>query len=329
MDIVIGHSGFIGTHLVAELVRRGTNVRGYDLQDPPADSLGRLKENVVGDILNKERLFEAVHRCETVYHLAGNPQLWDRRPAAFDQVHRQGTVNVLEAAKRSGVRRLVYTGTESILVPRRHEGPITEDVQPTLKDMLGPYCRSKFLAEQAVLRAAADGFPAVVVSPTMPVGPGDRNLTPPGRMIFDFLRGNLPGYISGVLNFVDVRDVAVGHVLAADRGTPGRRYILAGHDSTLKAFFFLLSRVSGRSAPRLRVPYAAALAWSILEECLGRISERVPRSSVTGVRLCRRNLSFDGSQTWEFLGHNPRPLEDTVRDAVGWFQEQPDGFGRR
>jgi dihydroflavonol-4-reductase len=323
MDLVIGGSGFIGSHLVGELLQRGRAVRVYDLQPFPQEDHGlRPAETVVGDILDLQLLSDAMGGCDRVFHLAGNPQLWDRRPRNFDRVNRRGTENVLLAARQADVRMLVYTGTETILAPRRHHGPIREETQSALRDMIGPYCRSKFLAQQAVLQAARSGLPALVVVPTLPIGPGDRNLTPPGRMISDFLQGKIPGYIDCTLNFVDVRDAALGHVFAAENGEPGRRYILSGHNLTLAEFFCYLSRESSRPPPRHRVPYVVALAWSCVEEWMGKLTGRTPQSSVTGVRLCRRSLAFDGTRTWQLLGHSPRPVEESIRDAVLWHQRR-------
>jgi dihydroflavonol-4-reductase len=322
MDIVIGGCGFIGSHLVKDLICQGKKVRVYDLNPFPSDEKIAPSEMIRGDILDFQSLCSALEGCDTVFHLAANPQLWDRNPEVFDQVNRQGTENVITAAKKTGIRRLVYTSTESILAGRLQKGPINEETQPLLDDMIGPYCRSKFLAEQAVFQAAEEGFHAVVVSPTMPIGPGDRNLTPPGRMIFHFLKGKIPCYINCTLNFVDVRDVARGHLLAAEKGHSCRRYILSGHNLTLAEFFVHLSHVSGRSAPRLQIPYFIALTWSYVEEWIGKLSGRIPQSSVTGVKLCRRSLTFDGSRTWQHLGLTPRPIEESIRDAVNWYRGQ-------
>ena len=182
------------------------------------------------------------------------------------------------------------------------------------------------MAEQAVFDAAKDGLDAVVVNPTMPMGPGDRNLTPPGRMLRDFLRGKIIAYIDCRLNFVDVRDAALGHILAADFGQPGRRYILAGHDLTVAELFTLAAELTGGKAPSRQVPAKWALAFAYLEEFYGKLSGRTPMSSVTGIKLCRRGLSFDGSRTWaELDGHTPRPLGDSLREAIDWHQERMAG----
>ncbi len=319
-SLVIGGSGFIGSHLVEELLRQGKTVRVFDRAPFPGDLELQPHEMVLGDILDRQAVVRAMADCRVVFHLAATPMLWDRDPAVFERLNHQGTRRVLAAAREARVPRLVFTSTESILAPIRGNQPVTEDARPRLEDMLGPYCRSKFLAEQAVFRAAADGMDAIVVCPTLPIGPGDRNLTPPGRMVSDFLQGRIPGYLDCTLNFADVRDMAVWHHRAAERGRPGRRYILSGYNLKIIEFFELLSRESGRPCPRFRVPWIVALAWAWLEEAVCRVSGGRPKSSVTGVRLCRRSMAFDGSWTWQALGHRPRPLEESIRDTVAWHR---------
>jgi dihydroflavonol-4-reductase len=325
MDLVIGGCGFIGSHLVSLLRAAGRPVRVFDRKPWPED-LSKPDEAIQGDIRDCRAVQEAARGCERVFHLAANPMLWDRCPEVFDQVNRQGTENVIRAAREAKVRRLVYTSTESILTPRDHQGPITEDVRVTEEDQLGPYCLSKYRAERAVLEMAASGFDAVVVNPTMPLGPGDRNLTPPGRMVRNFLQGKIKGYIDCRLNFVDVRDAAMGHMLAAERGVPGRRYILAGHNLSVKELLTLAAREAGLKPPSFRVPFGLALAFSHAEEWWGRRTGREPMSSVTGVKLCRRSMAFDGSRTWRELGgaggFRIRPLADTLRDTLRWHQKE-------
>jgi dihydroflavonol-4-reductase len=318
MNLVIGGSGFIGSHLVRELVRAGEPVRVFDRAEFPPELELQPDEAVRGDIRDVEELTRAMQGCGTVYHLAGTPMLWSRDPSVFEQLNHQGTRNVLAAVRAAGSPQLVFTSTESILAPTRGNQPVTEDAAPRLEDMLGPYCRSKFLAEQAVFQAAQDGLRAIVVCPTLPIGPGDRNLTPPGRMVRDFLQGKIPGYLDCTLNFADVRDMAVWHHRAALHGEPGRRYILSGYNMKIIEFFQALARESGRPAPKLRVPWLVALLWAYLEEGISRFTDRRPQSSVTGVKLCRRSMAFDGSWTWQALDHRPRPLEDSIRDTVAW-----------
>jgi dihydroflavonol-4-reductase len=322
MILVIGGSGFIGAHLVKEALLMGETVRVFDCSPFPEDEPWQPHELILGDLSDLGLLKKCMLDCHTVYHLAGIAHLWRLNVRDFDRINRQGTETVLEAAKQVGISRLIYTGTESILVPRKPGQVVTEDVQPVLKDMIGPYCRSKFLAEQAVFQAAKDGLPATVVSPTMPVGPGDRNLTPPGQMISSFMQGKIPAFIACTLNLVDVRDVALGHLQAARYGLRGQRMLLAGHNMTLKEFFQSLSQASGHPVPKIRIPYHLALMWSVLEQYLAALTGTPPTSSVTGVRLCRRSLAFDGSKTWHQLNHSPREFQETIAEAVAWHGKQ-------
>lgn len=329
MDLVIGGSGFIGAHLVRMLKERGRKVRVFDLAPFPADEPERPDEIVLGDIEDAPVLEDVVCGCEVVYHLAANPNLWSRNPKVFDRINRQGTANVLHAVRKAGTQKLIYTSTESILVPettpKDHGGLVTEDVRVDISDMMGPYCRSKFLAEKLVFEETEKGLPAIVVNPTMPLGPGDRNLTPPGRMIRDFLQGKIRGYMDCTLNFVDVRDAALGHILAAECGEVGRRHILAGHNLHLREFFGLLAEHCDTKAPTFQVPYALALNFSRLEEAWGRLTGRTPMSSVTGVKLCKRGMAFDSSATWQRLGkHTPLPIAQTIADAVAWHKKYLD-----
>jgi dihydroflavonol-4-reductase len=322
MNLVIGGSGFIGAHLVHELLSHGEQVRVFDRDPFPAGLARQPRESILGDILDTDHVASAMEGCRTVYHLAGIPMLWARDVATFDRVNHQGTRSILAAARKKKIETLVFTSTESILAPTSGNEPVREDAAPRLEDMLGPYCRSKFLAEQAVFQAAREGMRAIVVCPTLPIGPGDRNLTPPGQMVHDFLLGKIPGFLDCTLNFADVRDMAIWHRMAARKGQPGRRYILSGHNLKIEEFFQLLARESGRPAPRLKVPYGVALAWSYVEHYWGRLTGRKPKSSITGVKLCRRSMAFDGSWTWQALGHQPRPLAESIRETVAWHQEQ-------
>ncbi len=320
MILVIGGSGFIGSTLVKLLIQRRETVRVYDkVNYPPGGTCP--SEMIAGDILDIDKLSNAMQGCRTVFHLAGNAHLWARRSKVFDQVNRQGTENVIQACKQNKIERLVYTSTESILIPPHGHQPITEEIQPLLKDMIGPYCRSKFLAEQSVFRANSDGLPTISLSPTLPIGPGDINLTPPGQMISDYLQGKVPAYIDCTLNFVDVRDVALWHILASEKGTPGHRYILSGHNLSLYTFFLNLSRATGSPDPKWRIPYLLALWWAYLEHWMGLVTGKRPKSSVAGIKLCRRSLAFDGSRTWHELGHKPRPLDETIKDTVDWHRK--------
>ncbi|QEH38156.1 3 beta-hydroxysteroid dehydrogenase/Delta 5--_4-isomerase [Aquisphaera giovannonii] len=322
LAIVTGGAGFIGGHLVRQLVEAGREVRV--IERPGAD-VGGLPAGVevrFADIRDRDALEPALRGASQVYHLAANPNLWVRDRGEFDAVNHRGAVNVLELALEAGAHRVVHTSTESILTRHRGGGPIDENVDIKESDAVGPYCLSKLRAENAAMDMARRGAPVVVANPTMPVGPGDRGLSPPTRLILDFCRGKLPVIMDCTLNLIDVRDAAAGLVLAMERGEPGRRHLLAGENLTLAGLLEVLSGLCGVPAPRWRVPYGVGLAVAYASEFWAdRAGGGAPRASVTGVRLARRIMHFDPSRSLSVLGLRPRPVRDALADAVGWLRE--------
>jgi dihydroflavonol-4-reductase len=257
-----------------------------------------------------------------VYHLAANPNLWARDPAEFDRVNHQGTVHVIAAALAAGVERILHTSTESILTRAGDRGPIDENVEIRPEDTVGPYCRSKLMAERHAFEMARQGRPIVVANPTMPVGPGDRGLSPPTRLIRDFCLGRLPVALDCTLNLIDVRDAALGLDLVMHRGATGRRYLLGGANLTLMELLDGLSRLTGVPAPRWQVPYPVGLAVAVASEFWARhVTGRMPKATVTGLRLTRRLMHFDPSRSLEQIGLRPRGLDESLRDAVAWLRE--------
>ena len=319
-DLVTGGSGFIGRHVVAALRVRGEQVRVLDLAPP--DDLPANVAFVPGSILDPQSLDAAMANVRRVYHLAGIAKLWSRDRADFDRVNAGGTTAVLRAAAARGVERVIHCSTEAILLPklRGREALIDETVQPALADMPGPYTRSKLNAEQTVFAAVQDGLNAVIVNPTVPIGPGDRNLTPPAAMLAMFLNGQSPAYLDCVLNLVDVRDVAAGMVLAAERGRTGERYILGGDNVALRELLALLERISGRPMPKRAVPGWLALASAMVTEWTADVlTSRTPAATREGVRLALRSGPFDSRKARDELGYAPRPLADALADAVQWL----------
>jgi len=319
--LVTGGAGFIGRHLVALLVERGEQVRVLDI-DPEAET-SSLVEVVRGSVTDAPTVRRALRGVRRLYHLAGNPNLWSPNKADFDSVNWGGTRTVLREAARFDLERIVYTSTESILVGLRNGADprgTNETVTRRLEDMPGPYCRSKFRAEQEALAAARAGLPLVIVNPTLPIGPGDRHLTPPTRMLLGFLKGQFPAYLDCRLNVIDVRDVALGHLLAAERGGIGQRYILGSANLSLRNLLERLQAISGAAMPRLRVPYPLAFATGVVSEFLAdHVTHRPPNAPLTGVRLARQSMHFDCSKAARELGLPRRPIEDSLRDAVAWF----------
>lgn len=319
--LVTGGAGFIGAHLVRLLVERGVAVRVLERPGAnPANLDGVAADLRTGDVRDAEAVAHAMDGCDTVFHLAAIPNLWAPEARLFYAVNTEGTRTVLEAAAKAGVRRTVYTSTESILALARGRGIVTEATEAALDDMVGAYTRSKFLAEQEAMRRARDGQPVVIVNPTLPVGPGDVNLTPPGRLILDFLNGRVPAYVTWTLNLIDVRDVAAGHLLAAERGRPGERYILGNENLSGAAFFGTLAEVTGLRPPRFRLPHWAGWATAAVMETVANLAtKKPPMACREGVILARRARPFDSTRAIRELGLAPRPVRQALADACAWF----------
>jgi dihydroflavonol-4-reductase len=321
LAIVTGGAGFIGSHLVDLLVESRHRVR---IIEKPAAHVGHLPpqvEVVFADIRERRDLQPAMRGGRWVYHLAANPNLWARNPVEFDQVNHVGTRNVIDAALEAGAERVLHTSTESILTKSGRSEVIDENMEVTPEDTVGPYCRSKLLAEQYAFSMARRGHPVVVANPTMPVGPGDRGLSPPTRLILDFCRGKLPVAMDCTLNLIDVRDAALGLDLVMKRGSTGRRYLLGSSNLTLMGLFQHLSRLTGVPVPRWKVPYHLGLVVAVVSEFwANRVTGRMPRATMTGLRLARRLMHFDPSRSLEELGLRPRSLDRSLQDAVAWLR---------
>jgi dihydroflavonol-4-reductase len=321
--LVTGGAGFIGSHLVRRLLDRGERVRVLERPEAPVHHLPLDRIDLVrGDIRRRADVERAVRGVGAVYHLAANPNLWVQRRGLFRQVNYQGTIHVLDAALAAGVRRILHTSTESILTRACQTVPIAEEQSITPRDVIGPYCRSKYLAERHAFRLARAGAPVVIVNPTLPIGPGDRGRSPPTQMLLDFCRGRRREYLDAELNLIDVRDVAEGMVLALERGRPGRRYLLGHENLSIRELFRLLARLTGLPEPRWRVPYAVALTAAYMSEWVADVfTHRCPAATVTGVKLTRRRMHFDARRSLEELGLRPRPVLESLTDAVVWFRD--------
>lgn len=324
--LVTGGAGFIGSHLVELLLAEGRQVR---VLEKPGVSTSHLPdvpeiELVYADLRDPSAIAGIADGCEIVLHLAANPNLWARDPEEFEQVNHQGTKRVLDAARSAGAGRTLHVSTESILAPQNHQGMITESTETTLDEMIGPYCRSKWQAEDLARQAAKAGDPVIIVRPTIPIGPGDRLIGPPSKMICDFCNGRVKGYLHGDLNLIDVRDVARGIWIAAQRGEPGKDYLLAGENWAILDLFRYLSKLTGRPVPKIKVPYRIALTFAYLEEWLCRhvLTGRSPMATVTGVKLTQRPLRFDGSQSEKELQLPPmRDCREALSATVEWFRD--------
>ena len=319
--VVSGGAGFIGGHLVESLRRRGHAVRVVERPGAPVDHLPADVDVVRADIRDRDAVRSALRGAGQVCHLAANPNLWARDRREFDEVNYKGTIHVLEAAIEAGASRILHASTESILTRARHVGPIDEDVEIDIADAVGPYCRSKLRAEDFAMGLARGGHPVVVVNPTMPVGPGDRGVSPPTRLIRDFCNGGLPARMDCTLNLIDVRDVAEGMARALEIGVPGRRYLLGGENLTLLGILEILSPLVNVPVPRRAVPYPVGLGFAYLSELWADlVTGRPPKATVTGVKLTRRTMHFDASRSLAALGITARPVAGSLGDAVAWLR---------
>ncbi|PYU25159.1 MAG: NAD-dependent dehydratase [Acidobacteria bacterium] len=319
--LVTGAAGFVGNHVVRLLAERGERIRVL-LRPTSQTTLleGLAVERVSGDLRDRASLDKALDGVRTVYHVAADYRLWARDPREIYESNVQGTRNLLEAARRAKVDRFVYTSTVGTVAVPRGGGPPDESIVTSLDEMIGAYKRSKWLAEQEARKAAEAGLPVVIVNPTTPVGPGDAKPTPTGRIIIDFLNGRMPAYVDTGLNFVPVEDAAAGHLLAAGRGRIGERYILGGENLTLKQALEILSQVSGRPAPRVRVPHILALAAGYADAALSRLMRREPQIPLEGVRMARHSMFVNSERARAELGFSPGPVTAAFERAVRWYE---------
>jgi dihydroflavonol-4-reductase len=256
-----------------------------------------------------------------VLHIAADYRLWVPDEQAMLHTNVEGSVNVLECAAAAGVERLVYTSSVAVLGINADRSPADESTAVSLADMIGPYKRSKFLAEQAVRsRADALGFPVVTVNPSTPVGPGDSRPTPTGRVIVEAGLGRMPAYVDTGLNIVHVDDVAHGHLLARDAGRPGQRYILGGADMSLREILVMVASRSGRKPPSIRLPRAVVYPIAAISEALARVSGKEPRVTLDGVRMSRKHMYFSSHKAEAELGYRWRPPAEAIADALAWFR---------
>lgn len=273
-----------------------------------------------GDLRNRGSLDAAVQGIDRVFHVAADYRLWSARPEEIYESNVGGTRNVLEAARSAGVSRFVYTSTVATVAVPRGESLPNEETHAKVDEMIGHYKRSKFRAEEEAMKAASTGFPVVIVNPTAPVGALDWKPTPTGRIVVDFLNGRMPAYVDTGLNVVGVEDVAAGHLLAADRGVSGQRYILGARNMTLKEILDALAKITGRPAPRVRLPHFVALAAAHVDQWVSRARGREPRIPVEGVKISRHSMFVDGSKATRELGYRPGPVEAALEQAVDWYQ---------
>ena len=321
--LVTGGTGFIGQHLVSALVARDHKVRVLDRR-PPVCALPDV-EYVSGSVLDSALVDDTLRDIDEVYHLAGLPGMWLPQKSDFHAVNFQGTEVVIAAARKRGTARFLHCSTESILF-RPASLKETSDERSLLppEQMPGVYTRSKMLAEQSAAQAAAAGFPLVIGTPTMPIGPHDHNLTPPTAMLRQFLHGPVQMYLDFIVNLVDVRDVAAGLILAMERGQVGHRYILGSESISLKKILKLMSTISGHRSLAIPVPgKIAEAAAAMLEFFADHVTHRPPSGTAEGVRIALRATDLSIEKAKNELGYAPRPVEPALRDTIAYLLRTP------
>jgi dihydroflavonol-4-reductase len=314
--LVTGASGFVGWHVARLLIERGHQVRALVRASSTIPDLD--VERVTGDLRDTASLARAASGCGLVFHVAADYRLWSKNPHELYQSNVEGTRNMLSAARDAGVERLVYTSTVGCIgVP---SGGIGDENQPVSRhDMAGDYKRSKFLAEQVALEFARGGFPAVIVNPTAPMGDHDFKPTPTGQIVLDFLTGAMPAYIDTGLNVVNVRDVALGHLLACEKGAIGERYILGSENLTLSQILQELARITDRKAPTVKLPYSVAWTAGIVTTTWAQLTGVPPRVPLEAVRMAKKKMWVSHEKAARELGYSPCPATRALADAVAWF----------
>jgi dihydroflavonol-4-reductase len=320
--LVTGATGFIGGAVVRALVKSGLAVRvlaraGADLQNIQNLAV----ERVEGDLRNPASLRTSLIGCRQLYHVAAHYALWAKDPSIFYDINVTGTKNLLEAARDVGVERIVYCSTIGAIGLPPGGGLGTEETPVSLEQMAGHYKRSKYLAEQEVVKLARAGLPVIIVNPSAPVGAGDVKPTPTGQLVVDFMKGRMPAYIETGMNIVDVDDVAAGHLLAMEKGRIGERYILGNKNLMLREIFEIMSRLTGIKAPTIKLPRLAILPLAYANQWIANLTGHPPRIPLEGVKMAKYKMHYDCSKAIRELGIPLTPPEVALEKAVRWFRD--------
>ena len=320
---ITGATGFVGSHVAQALVDAGADLRLLVRESSRRDNIAHIRgEIAVGDLRDASGLRSMMYGCEYVFHVAADYRLWTKDPEEMYATNVAGTEAIIRAAVEAGVKRIVYCSSVATM-GFGNGGLVTDEETPVqLSDMIGHYKRSKFLAEQSAMEAAKQGVNIVIVNPSTPIGERDIKPTPTGRIVVDFLKRKFPAYVDTGLNLVDVKDVARGHLLAAEHGRAGVRYIIGGENLTLKQVLDKLAAITGLPSPTVRVPHSLAMLSGVFDEFFtGYLRGREPRVTTDAVRMGRKKMWVSSARAERELGYKPTPVTDALRRSAEWFVE--------
>jgi dihydroflavonol-4-reductase len=327
--LVTGGGGFVGSHLVRLLLSRGDEVRVLTRQPQGAAILRDVACDIVlGDLKDKESLKRAADGCERVYHCAADYRLWSTNYRELYENNVDGTDNLIAACRAVGVGSVVYTSSVAAIGIPKGGKPGNEETPVSLEDMIGHYKRSKFLAQEVALEHARQRYPVFIVNPSTPIGSHDWKPTATGKIIVDFLNGRMPAFVDTGLNLVAVEDVALGHILAAEKGEPGRLYILGNQNMSLQQILQMLAALTGKAAPKVKLPYGFVygLAWAENLVSAGLL-QKEPKIPLEGVKMARKKMWFDSTRAERELGFEPGSVEGALARAVEWYRRE--GYVKR
>jgi dihydroflavonol-4-reductase len=321
LAFLTGATGFLGSHVARALAEHGADLRLLVRGNSNTKNIDDINaDRVTGDLRDPASLEKGIAGCDVVFHVAADYRLWVRDPDEMYRSNVEGTRAILEATKKNKIR-VVYTSSVATVGFTSNGQPANENSPVSLKNMIGPYKRSKFIAEQIAIEAAKSGVDVVIVNPTTPVGERDIKPTPTGRIVVDFLKKKFPAYVDTGLNLVDATECARGHVAALEKGRTGERYILGGENLTLKQILDKLAAITGLPSPKIRVPYALALTTGVVDELVtGRIRGREPRATIDAVRMGRKKMFVTSAKAERELGWKSVPVDEALRRAVEWFR---------
>jgi dihydroflavonol-4-reductase len=326
LAFVTGATGFLGSHVARALLAEGAELRVLVRPTSELRNIADLKaERVTGDLRDPGSIEKALSGCEVVFHVAADYRLWVRDPAEMYRSNVEGTRTLLEAARKQGARRVVYTSSVATMgfgSNRHAAGYLTSEDSPvSLDEMIGHYKRSKFMAERVAFEAAKSGMDVVIVNPTTPIGERDVKPTPTGRIVLDFLKRKFPAYVETGLNLVDATECARGHIQALEKGKAGERYILGGENLTLKQILDRLAAITGLKSPTVKLPYVFAFATGVVDEMVtGRLMGREPRATIDAVRMGRKMMFVSSAKAERELGWRMVPVDGALRRSVEWFR---------